>query len=130
MTFVLNVLRTVANEVRAKGNHDDFALYIFRGFLCNNKFATKFYWNSQHPSTIGKLSPVHQLFVIMPATPLVIALPLQIVHLLHTSAVSINSFRYFLFRIITILFSYAILLCIVFKSATSALIYTCMCVCV
>jgi hypothetical protein len=58
MTFVLNILDIVANEVRATGNCDHFELYICRDSLCNNKFTTKFYWNSQHQSTIGNSSPV------------------------------------------------------------------------
>jgi len=97
ITFVLNALHTVSIEVRATGNLEDFVLYICRGSLCNNKFTTKFYWNSQQPSAIGKFSPVQQLFVIMHATTQLIALPLHIGYLLHMSAVSINCFLYFLF---------------------------------
>ena len=58
MTFVLNLLQTVANEVRATGNRDDLVLCICRDSLCNNIFTTKFYRNSHCPFTIGNFSPV------------------------------------------------------------------------
>jgi len=41
MTFVLNILDIVAYEVRTTGNRDDFALYICRDPLCNNKCTKK-----------------------------------------------------------------------------------------